>query len=258
MNLTALPAFTDNYIWLVDDGREAVAIDPGDARPVAEHLARQGLTLRSILLTHHHPDHIGGVAELKSLAGEEVTVFGPALSRIPQTTHALSGGERLEVLGQQVDVVAVPGHTLNHLTFLWRHPAQATWMFCGDTLFSAGCGRLFEGTPVQMLQSLDRLAQEPDDTWVCCAHEYTLSNLKFAAAVEPENVDIQQQVQRCQQLRERGEATLPARLGTERLINPFLRDQVPGVVAQALQQGAASDDRHEVWAALRRWKNNFR
>ena len=258
MNLTALPAFTDNYIWLVDDGTDAVAIDPGDARPVIDHLERQRLNLRTILLTHHHPDHIGGVAELKARSGDQIAVHGPGLSPIPQTTHALMGGERLEILGQTIDVVDVPGHTLDHLTYLWRRGDQPTWMFCGDTLFSAGCGRLFEGTPEQMVASLGRLAAEPEDTWICCAHEYTLSNLRFATAVEPDNLDIQQQVQRCQAMRERGEPTLPARLATERLINPFLREQVPSVVAQALQQGATSTDRHEVWAALRRWKNNFR
>lgn len=256
MKLVALPAFTDNYIWMLHDGRHAVVIDPGDAAPVVAALEAQGLELAAILVTHHHPDHVGGVDELRPhLRGP---VYGPATERIPAPFVPLSGGASIEVLGQRFDVIDVPGHTAGHIAYLQRGAAHGALLFCGDTLFSAGCGRLFEGTPAQMAASLARLAALPDDTRVCCTHEYTLANLRFAAAVEPANADIARHTADCRARRDAGEPTLPSTLECERRINPFLRCTEPAVVAAARAQGAANDDAVAVFAALREWKNRFR
>lgn len=255
MHLTALPAFSDNYIWLLHDGGDAVVVDPGDAGPVREALASQGLRLRAILVTHHHGDHTGGVAELAQ--GLDGPVYGPADEPMPVPVVPLHAGSSLEVLGHRFDVIDVPGHTRGHIAYAQRG-ADAPLLFCGDTLFSAGCGRLFEGTPAQMHASLARLNALPGDTRVCCAHEYTLSNLRFAAAVEPANEDVVRHRVWCEARRADGLPTLPATLANERLINPFLRCDQPGVVAAARSHGAAGDDGVEVFAALRRWKDQFR
>ncbi len=257
MNLIALPAFADNYIWMLHDGTRAVVVDPGDAAPVRAALDAQGLALAGILVTHHHPDHVGGVEDLRPCL--QGPVYGPARERIPGPYLALQDGESIDVLGLDFSVLDVPGHTAGHIAYLQADAgATAPLLFCGDTLFSAGCGRLFEGTAEQMKASLDRLAALPADTQVCCTHEYTLSNLRFAAAVEPGNAARAEYERRCHARRDAGLPTLPSSIGLERQINPFLRCAAPEVVAAALAQGAASNDTVAVFTALREWKNRFR
>ena len=238
MKLRALPAFTDNYIWMLHDDRQAIVVDPGDAAPVAAALDAQGLALAAILVTHHHPDHVGGVAALRPrLQGP---VYGPAREAIPQPFTPLADGDSVDVLGLRFQVIDVPGHTAGHIAyFLPAGDGQAPLLFCGDTLFSGGCGRLFEGTPAQMHQSLGRLAALPGDTRVCCAHEYTESNLKFANAVEPANAALARYTVACRALRADGLPTLPSTIAQERAINPFMRCDAPDVVTAAQSRGAA-------------------
>lgn len=256
MNLLALPAFEDNYLWFLHDGQRALVVDPGDAEPVLEALQRLGLQLQGILVTHHHGDHTGGVAALRQATG--ATVYGPARERIPEPYQALHGGQTVSVLSLGWQVIDVPGHTAGHIAYYAPAVDDAPLLFCGDTLFSGGCGRLFEGTPAQMLASLDALAALPPATRVCCAHEYTLSNLRFALAVEPGNAELINYARQCQQQREQGQSTLPSTIGTERAVNPFLRSRQPAV-AQAVRAHAPSAyDEVAVFAALREWKNSFR
>lgn len=256
MNLLALPAFTDNYIWMLHDGHRAAVVDPGDAAPVIEALDRLGLQLSGILVTHHHADHVGGVNALRPrLQGP---VWGPAREKIPEPFTPLAEGDSIEVLGLRFSVLDVPGHTAGHIAYVQQAAEQAPLLFCGDTLFSAGCGRLFEGTAAQMNTSLAKLAALPSDTRVCCTHEYTLSNLRFAAAVEPGNSARAEYDAHCQALRGEGRSTLPSSIGLERRINPFLRCREPEVMASARAQGAAGDDEVSVFAALREWKNGYR
>lgn len=256
MNLVALPAFADNYIWLLHDGTRAVVVDPGDAGPVHSALDSLHLQLHGILVTHHHPDHVGGVDALRArLLGP---VWGPARERIPEPFLPMVDGQRIDVLGLDFEVFDVPGHTAGHIAYVQRGVTSKPLLFCGDTLFSGGCGRLFEGTPAQMSASLARLAALPEDTRVCCTHEYTLSNLRFAAAVEPGNADIAGHIAHCQALRAAQRETLPSTIGLERRINPFLRCAEAAVVSAARTQGASGDDPVAVLAALREWKNGFR
>jgi hydroxyacylglutathione hydrolase len=261
MDLLALPAFADNYIWMLHDGSRAVVVDPGDPAPVVEALDRQRLELAAILVTHHHPDHVGGVDALRlRLQGP---VYAPALERTPEPHVKLADGDAISVLGLTFDVWHVPGHTAGHIAYVQRHDdsrpgAEPPLLFCGDTLFSAGCGRLFEGTPAQMHASLTRLSALPAGTRVCCTHEYTLSNLRFAAAVEPGNAERAAHQAACERLREQGLPTLPSTIGLERRINPFLRCDEPAVVASALAEGAGQASAVPVFTALREWKNRFR
>ena len=257
MKLIALPAFTDNYIWMLHDDRQAIVVDPGDAAPVAAALDAQGLALAAILVTHHHPDHVGGVAALRPrLQGP---VYGPARETIPQPFTPLSDGDSVDVLGLRFQVIDVPGHTAGHIAyFLPAGDGPTPVLFCGDTLFSGGCGRLFEGTPAQMHQSLGRLAALPGDTRVCCAHEYTESNLKFANAVEPANAALARYTVACRALRADGLPTLPSTIAQERAINPFMRCDAPDVVTAAQSRGAADGSGPAVLGALREWKNSVR
>ena len=258
MNVIPLPAFQDNYLWLLHDGKRAAVVDPGDAQPVREFLAQAGLQLEAILVTHHHPDHIGGVAALRDETGAQV--WGPARERIPEPLTRLAEGDRIEVLGLTFEVFDVPGHTAGHIAYYCADvPGEAPLLFCGDTLFSGGCGRLFEGTPAQMLDSLDKLAVLPGHTRVCCTHEYTLGNLKFARVVEPGNAQLVHYQQQCEALRARGVPTLPTTLATEREINPFLRSRT-GAVARAANGYNAADpaDPVAVFASIRQWKNEFK
>ncbi len=246
------------------DGHDAVVVDPGDAAPVLNALARDQLKLAAILVTHHHRDHTGGVAALRQATG--ATVYGPARESIPQPCTGLKQGDQITVLGLRLEVLDVPGHTAGHIAYYL--PADqdkeaaaelAPLVFCGDTLFSGGCGRLFEGTPAQMLRSLDTLAALPGTTRVCSAHEYTLSNLRFAQAVEPENTEIAEYIAYCETQRSQGEPTLPSHIATERLINPFLRSREACVTKMVRQHAGldAAASPVEVFAALRQWKNQF-
>jgi len=256
MNLSALPAFADNYIWMLHDGTQAVVVDPGDAAPVQQALDTLGLQLAGILVTHHHADHVGGVDALRPrLHGP---VWGPAREDIPEPFVPLHDGDLVQVLGLRFRVLDVPGHTAGHIAYAQEGAAEAPLLFCGDTLFSAGCGRLFEGTAEQMHTSLAKLAALPGDTRVCCAHEYTLSNLRFAAAVEADNAEIGAYTEWCETQRSRKQPTLPSTLARERAINPFLRCGEPAVVRAAQAHGAADDSGPAVFAALREWKNVFR
>lgn len=259
MTLTPLPAFVDNYIWLLHDGRDALVVDPGTAEPVHAALDALGLRLAGILVTHHHADHVGGLADLR--ARLQGPVFGPAHETIPPPYRPLQGGERANVLGLTFEVIDVPGHTAGHIAYFLPATAGAgdtPLLFCGDTLFSAGCGRLFEGTPAQMHRSLSVLAALPGDTRVCCAHEYTLANLRFAAAAEPHNAEITAHTAWCEAQRAAGQPTLPSSVARERAINPFLRVEVPALVETARRRGAGDDAPVAVFAALRSWKNEFR
>lgn len=253
-----LPAFADNYIWMMHDAHRAVVVDPGDAEPVLQALRGMGLPLEAILVTHHHGDHVGGVNALREATG--ATVYGPATEPMPEPISRLAGGDLLQVLGLPFSVLDVPGHTAGHIAYYCAEFEGTPLLFCGDTLFSGGCGRLFEGTPAQMQASLDALAALPDDTRVCCAHEYTLSNLKFAQAVEPDNLALLQYKDICESLRRANLPTLPSRMGTERDINPFLRTRVASVCEAARGFDARVDPREpaSVLAALRQWKNDFR
>ena len=256
MKLIALPAFTDNYVWMLHDGRSAAVVDPGDAAPVAHALDTLGLELRAILVTHHHGDHVGGVPSLMPrLRGR---IHGPAGEALGFDFEPRREGDRIEVLGLEFVVLDVPGHTAGHVAYLQHGQPRTPWLFCGDTLFSAGCGRLFEGTPEQMVRSLGRLADLPPGTRVCCTHEYTLSNLRFAAAVEPGNPAIAGYTATCERLRAAGRPTLPSTIGLERAVNPFLRCEEPEVGAAVRALGAAPGDAVAAWTALREWKNRFR
>ncbi|WP_440994990.1 hydroxyacylglutathione hydrolase [Arhodomonas sp. SL1] len=251
----AIPAFSDNYIWMLADAdsHRALVVDPGDAAPVQETLCRRGLSLAGILITHHHPDHVGGVEAL--LAGWDVPVWGPAGERIPGRTHAVAGGDtvRPEGFGLKFAVIECPGHTAGHIAYYGNG-----MLFCGDTLFAGGCGRLFEGTPEQMHASLSRFAGLPGDTRVYCAHEYTLANLRFAAAVEPDNTALQERLEGVRAAREIGEITLPSTIAEERATNPFLRCDVDSVRQGAEgHTGQALPDPVAVFAAVRAWKDRF-
>lgn len=254
MRLTALTAFEDNYIWaLVDDEGNAVIVDPGDAAPVLA-ASSLGLWPAGVLLTHHHLDHSGGVAALRE-RWPTLPVFAADDPRIPDATERVGDGSRFQLNNWEFTVLAVPGHTLSHIAF---HGAEGH-LFCGDTLFSLGCGRLFEGTPAQMLESLERLAALPGDTAVCCGHEYTLANAAFARVVDPANDALRRRTEEAQAMRNAGRPTLPSTLATELATNPFLRVDTPAVrVAVAGWLGREPADRVETFAGLRRWKDGFR
>lgn len=251
--LHCLPAFQDNCIWMLEDGTHALVVDPGDVQPVRAALAR-GLRLAAVLLTHHHLDHIGGAAEL--LAEHPASCYAPVDSRIPLECTRVGEGERVEVpeLGLAFEVMEIPGHTLTHIAFV-----GADLLFCGDTLFSLGCGRLFEGSPEQMLHSLDRLAALPDATQVCCGHEYTAANGRFALQVDPTNKALAERNDEVARLRAADRPSLPSRIDRERAGNPFLRIDTPGVRAGIATHlgGRAPAGRIEAFAALRRWKDGF-
>jgi hydroxyacylglutathione hydrolase len=257
LDVRPIPAFHDNYIWMIRgavDPRSVAVVDPGDARPVFAALTEEGLRLEAILATHHHADHVGGIAALVSATGAKV--FGPAREPMPVDCQPLAGGERarLASLGLEFGVLDVPGHTSGHIAFV-GHGA----LFCGDTLFSAGCGRLFEGTAAQMLASLEALGDLPDETRVYCGHEYTEANLRFALAVEPGNSAIMDYVKRAAALRAEGRPTLPSTIGLEKRVNPFLRSSLENVKSSAERRaGRMLPTPVAVFAAVRSWKDTFR
>ena len=258
IQIEALPAFTDNYLWLLQDPQRqhCAIVDPGDAQPVLQWLAANpDWQLTDILVTHHHADHIGGVASLKAATGARV--WGPALENIPQRDVALEDNQHIRILGLDWQVMHVPGHTLGHIAY-YHADAQQPLLLCGDTLFAAGCGRLFEGTAEQMHHSLSRLAALPDQTLVYCTHEYTLSNLRFACAVEPQNQAISQRFAEVSQLREKNLTSLPTTIAREKATNPFLRSDNPAVQAVAAQRsGEKNLSAVAVFAAIRGWKDQF-
>jgi len=258
IELEPLPAFTDNYIWMLRQGRRAVVVDPGQAAPVSQALAKHGLTLEAILLTHHHGDHVGGVLELREQTG--AIIYGPATERLPACDHRLKENDTLQLPGidASLTVLDVPGHTAGHIAYYGHLGAETPVLFCGDTLFAGGCGRLFEGTPAQMVESLGKLCALPPATLVCCAHEYTLSNLRWALQVEPGNTALQQRWSQASQLRAQSRPTLPSTIASELDTNPFVRTSHPAVTRAAAQQaGIALANPVQVFSCLREWKNNF-
>lgn len=259
--ISALPAFSDNYIWaLVDnDQKRLCVVDPGDPAPVIQFIETNALTLECLLITHHHPDHTGGIAALVEKYG--CTVYGPHNPSITGIEKRLNEGDTFSVLGEEVCVLEVPGHTLDHIAYFVRADGDRnvpTRLFSGDTLFAAGCGRLFEGTPEQMLTSLNKLVALGDDTQVYCTHEYTQANLKFANACEPENDILQQRTAEVAELRAAGKITLPTSIKVERATNPFLRSAQPSLYAAAKSfTGSLPLDDVSTFSAIRAWKDEF-
>jgi hydroxyacylglutathione hydrolase len=255
LKIHPVPAIKDNYLWVVAEGRRAAVVDPGDSVPIERFLAENGLTLDAILATHHHGDHVGG---LQALASHWMCpVFGPAGEDIAGLGTRLKEGDRIRVPGLDIelDILDVPGHTAGHIAYV---DTLKEFVFGGDTLFACGCGRLFEGTPAQMTDSLAKLARLPGGTRVYCAHEYTMSNIRFAEAVEPGNRALAARKARDGAKRERGEATVPSTIGEELATNPFLRCREAEVIASAERHaGRALAGEVDVFAEIREWKNSF-
>jgi hydroxyacylglutathione hydrolase len=254
LSLLPLPILVDNYVWLLKSEDDlAVVVDPGAAEPVLG-LIESGLRIAAVLITHHHPDHLDGLPSI--LRACPAPVYAPHDSRIPLATHRVGDGDRVELaeLALSFEVIAVPGHTLSHVAYY-----DGTRVFCGDTLFSLGCGRLFEGTPKQMLDSLDRLAALPAETAVCCTHEYTESNARFALHVDPHNPALLRRSLAVGELRRQQSPSLPSTIGSERECNPFLRIDSPALRAAVADRTLAkTGDRIARFAELRRWKDEFR
>lgn len=251
MNLNSIPAFQDNYIWTLNDGQgRCLIVDPGEAAPVLAALEQNQWRPVAILLTHHHHDHVGGVKELVN-KWPDLVVYGPQETQDKGATQIVYEGDTLHVLGCEFSVIFTPGHTLGHVSYY-----SAPYLFCGDTLFSGGCGRLFEGSPEQMYESFQKLAELPDDTLVCCAHEYTLSNLKFANAMLPQDMEITRYYQEIKELRAKNSSSLPTKLGHERQINLFLRTQDPDL-QRALGFDMPPQHAWDVFALLRQKKDDF-
>lgn len=254
MDIFPIPILSDNYVWVLHQQGQAFVTDPGDGAIVQAVLAQRKLALAGVLITHWHPDHIGGLPVL--LKDGQVPIYGPAAEagRIRLLTHQLQDGDTVNVLGSTFEVLGLPGHTLGHIAY--RHEDA---LLCGDTLFSAGCGRLFEGTPDQMFASLSRLSRLSPETQVYCTHEYTSANLAFAREVEPDNPDLITYSAQVRNWRGSGIPSLPSNLALESRINPFLRCHLPAVHAKAqTQAGRSLKGPAEVFAALRAWKDQFR
>ena len=247
--ISSIPAFYDNYIWIIEnENKHCYIVDPGDAKPVLERLKRDNLHLDAILITHHHRDHTDGLETLLAHFPNS-RVYGPSLTDISLINHTLCDGEHFTIYNISFTIHCIPGHTRDHICYY-----NNEMLFCGDTLFSGGCGRLFEGTPEQMYNSLSLLASFPNETKVFCAHEYTLSNLAFAQTVEPDNTELQLYVKKVNALRKKGENSLPSTIGIEKAINPFLRTHQPSVKRAV---NTTTDSDLETFTALRRWKDEF-
>ncbi|WP_261815750.1 hydroxyacylglutathione hydrolase [Vibrio gallicus] len=247
----SIPAFNDNYIWLIHNNQgQCAVVDPGDHQPVIEYLQSHQLTLTQVLVTHHHPDHIGGVAALKR-AYKHIKIVGPKNDAVAGLSQSVAQGDTVEVLGTTLDVLDLPGHTLGHIAYLGDDK-----LFCGDVLFSAGCGRIFEGSAEQMWESLQKLQKLPEQTKVFCAHEYTASNLAFALAVEPGNTELQKYRDTVNHLRAQQKPTLPTTIGTEKNINPFLRVTEPEII-DGIRNKTEDLTPCGVFSALRKWKDHF-
>ena len=254
MHWVPVAALSDNYIWLVaDDEGNAFVVDPSEAAPVEAALKERGWELRAILLTHHHNDHIGGVSDL--VARHDVEVYATADPRIQPKNYFVEDGDTITLESPKATfkVIAVPGHTSSHVAYFGEG-----FLFCGDTLFSVGCGRLFEGTPEQMLASLDRFADLPGDTLVCCAHEYTAANIRFALSVDPDNGPLRLRRDEVARLREEGRPSVPSRLADEYATNPFLRVDSEATARWVEAQGKENATRVERFAALRQAKDTFK
>ncbi len=249
------------YIWLIvpdttkgSEPRPVIIIDPGDETPVLDKIKRENLKPVAILCTHHHPDHVGGAGEIAHAFN--IPVYGPAKEHLAAVTHPVGNGDTVSEAetGVQFQVLSVPGHTKGHVAYYGDN-----MLFCGDTLFSAGCGRLFEGTAEQMLASLKKIAALPDDTLIYCAHEYTVANLRFALAVEPANENLRQYAEKVNELRQRGLPTLPSTLALEKNINPFLRTGTTAIRSAAEKHsGMQLQDEVAIFTEIRRWKDHFR
>jgi len=254
LKIKPIKAFEDNYIWCLTNGETCAVVDPGDAKPVIRYCKRNNLQLTDILITHHHSDHTGGLSDLLEAFGD-INVFGPTNPNIQAINQRLTDGDNIELasLGISLNVIEVPGHTLDHIAYV-----GPCGLFCGDTLFSAGCGRLFEGTPRQMYQSLSRLMSLDDDTQVYCTHEYTLANIKFAQAAEPNNEALLNYKGWAESQRVDLKPTLPSTIGQQKAINPFLRTNNKEVQQRAEHfAGQALATPEAVFASLRAWKDNF-
>ena len=257
VKVNAIPAFKDNYLWLIEASHYCYIIDPGDGLVVHQWLQKRDKTLSAILVTHHHNDHIGGISWL--LDHYAVPVYGPDSRYIPQVTHPLRDGDSLSLPGLYAQVMAVPGHTMDHIAYFVENKEQAPMLFCGDTLFAGGCGRLFDGTAQLLHQSLERLSQLPGNTQVFCAHEYTMANLTFAQAVEPENKILMQRTIIERQKRSLGDPTVPTTIASERATNPFLRCQLDSVKEKVENHyNTTVSSTLEVFTLLRQWKDNFK
>jgi len=257
--LVPLAALSDNYIWLMHRDGHAVVVDPGEAGPVQQAMRQLGLTLDAILLTHHHGDHVGGVLALQAQTGARI--YGPATETLPACDQRLKQGDSISLdnFDMQLSILDIPGHTAGHIAYFGEMDQGIPVVFCGDTLFAAGCGRLFEGTPAQMTDSLGKLSTLPADTLVCCAHEYTLANLRWALQVEPGNTALRQRWEDAQALRAQGRPTLPSTIRLELETNPFLRTTQDLVMnAASTYSGAPKNTAVAVFASLREWKNNFK
>jgi len=252
-NIVPVSAFTDNYIWVIHDQYHAVVVDPGEAKPVLDFLEQKKLKITAILNTHHHIDHVGGNLEL--LQQFQVPVYGPGSELISTVTHRLKEGDSvyLPELSLRLSILDIPGHTAGHIAYY-----GANLLFCGDTLFSCGCGRLFEGTAQQMYISLNKLAKLPDETVVYCGHEYTLANINFARLVEPENQAITQLQILAEKQRKSDLPTLPSTIAKEKACNPFLRSNQPEVIRSASNYaGKPLTDPVSVFTAIREWKDKI-
>ena len=253
--VSALKAFSDNYIWTLIKDNEVTVVDPGDPEPVINFLNEKGLTLQNILITHHHFDHTGGIEKLTDLYGSEV--YGPDGGHIKGIGVTIQDNQEFSLSSVTFKAIATPGHTLDHLSYYVADDSNPL-LFCGDTLFSGGCGRLFEGSPKQMYTSLSRLAELPGKTKVFCTHEYTESNLRFAIAVEPNNSHIKEKIEEVLDLRNRDLETLPSTISEELNINPFLRCNHTDVINSAESYSKAQlSESHEVLGVIREWKDNF-